>query len=450
MPMNVLTVCVDFKSVECYLAVAATLRLCEKCKPTLVVDWKPFPIRETEFGAVDFKTQKALVEGLKSKHFTRKNPYLLRLARYETRRARMQFRPPRCHTLDTVPALAGLLYLTNCKRQTSEQQVYIQACFAGVFGDNNDDISSVTTVQRIIARATRSNDLAAAFRVWWRASNGRELVHLVRKTYSERYNVFSVPSFILRTNSTGARSRTWPLEKYLGSFEEGGEFFTGRWSMDLIRRCLVHSGHLRASLTPRQPPSPPRQHVATPRLSVDCYLDMKSPYAYLAIAKLRQARADYAASKVKFDFLPFPLDIPSFLGSARVGPKDNIVRAHKDDKRSSKQWRAVKYAYADVRRRAALRVPPLTIFGTQKIWDSTLSGAALLWLRDHHPEHVDRWHDVAWPLFWKRKLNIEVIQHHLIALTSSQKHRYDLLLLVATHSAHHFIHITRTLAYWRK
>lgn len=44
-------------------------------------------------------------------------------------------------------------------------------------------------------------------------------------------------------------------------------------------------------------------------------------------------------------------------------------------KRSPAQWNAVRYAYMDCRRYATRRQPqPLTILGTEKIWDSSLAG----------------------------------------------------------------------------
>ena len=45
------------------------------------------------------------------------------------------------------------------------------------------------------------------------------------------------------------------------------------------------------------------------------YLDFKSPYAYLAIEPTRALERKLG---VQFDWRPFVLDIPSYLGSARL------------------------------------------------------------------------------------------------------------------------------------
>merc|ERR1711871_168991 len=107
------------------------------------------------------------------------------------------------------------------------------------------------------------------------------------------------------------------------------------------------------------------------------YVDVKSPYAYLALAPTASIEHDF---NIEINWLPFVLDIPSYLGSAEVGAKDNIVKTG-SDKRSPSQWRMVKYAYMDVRRYARLRRPELVIFGTRKVWDSRFWAATMLWCK---------------------------------------------------------------------
>ena len=51
------------------------------------------------------------------------------------------------------------------------------------------------------------------------------------------------------------------------------------------------------------------------RHTVTAYIDYKSPYAYLAKDLAYQLERDFG---VEVDWLPYVLDIPSFLGSARV------------------------------------------------------------------------------------------------------------------------------------
>ena len=70
---------------------------------------------------------------------------------------------------------------------------------------------------------------------------------------------------------------------------------------------------------------------------------------------------------VRIDCLPYRLDIPSFLGSARLDADGTVL----EEDRNAHQWRRVRYSYMDCRRQARKR--GLVIRGTQKIWDSTLA-----------------------------------------------------------------------------
>ena len=53
------------------------------------------------------------------------------------------------------------------------------------------------------------------------------------------------------------------------------------------------------------------------------YIDLKSPYAYLAIEPTRQMAAGLG---VAIDWRPFTLDIPSYLGSAKLGSDGRAAR----------------------------------------------------------------------------------------------------------------------------
>ena len=129
------------------------------------------------------------------------------------------------------------------------------------------------------------------------------------------------------------------------------------------------------------------------------YIDLKSPYAYLAIDPTRAMAAELG---VPIDWRPFTLDIPSYLGSARLA-KDGRKVERAD--RSATQWSGVKYAYMDARRYANLTGK--TVRGTIKIWDSSLAGIAFLWARRQGVDALDRLLDVAYPIFWRRELDIE-------------------------------------------
>ena len=91
---------------------------------------------------------------------------------------------------------------------------------------------------------------------------------------------------------------------------------------------------------------------------VTVYTDYKSPYAYLAKDLAYELEQDHA---VRLDWRPYILDIPSFLGSARVDAAGAVL----EQDRNAHQWRRVRYSYMDCRRQARKR--GLTIRGPQKI-----------------------------------------------------------------------------------
>jgi len=128
------------------------------------------------------------------------------------------------------------------------------------------------------------------------------------------------------------------------------------------------------------------------------YIDLKSPYAYLAIDP---TRAMAARLGVPIDWRPFTLDIPSYLGSAKLDKEGRVSRAE----RTPQQWSGVKYAYMDARRYANLTGK--TVRGTVKIWDSSLAGIAMLFAKEQGAEALDRFLDVVYPPFWRRELDIE-------------------------------------------
>ena len=128
------------------------------------------------------------------------------------------------------------------------------------------------------------------------------------------------------------------------------------------------------------------------------YVDFKSPYAYLSLEPTRDVERELG---VQFDWRPFVLDIPSYLGSARLDQSGGVA----EQQRSKEQWAAVKYSYYDCRRYANLY--GLTVRGTEKIWDSSLAATALLWAKQFGHETEQNVLDLIYRPFWKRELNIE-------------------------------------------
>jgi 2-hydroxychromene-2-carboxylate isomerase len=134
------------------------------------------------------------------------------------------------------------------------------------------------------------------------------------------------------------------------------------------------------------------------RRIVTVYSDYKSPYAYLAKDPAYELERDFA---VRIDWLPYTLDIPSFLGSARVDDEGRVI----EEERNAHQWRRVRYSYMDCRRQARKR--GLVIRGPQKIWDSSVASCGMLFAKRQSPGVLRRYHDAIFERFWKRELDIE-------------------------------------------
>ena len=106
---------------------------------------------------------------------------------------------------------------------------------------------------------------------------------------------------------------------------------------------------------------------------------------------------------IEVDWRPFVLDIPSYLGSAKLDHSGKVV----EQTRSPDQWSGVKYAYFDCRRYANLT--NLTVRGTVKIWDTNLAAIGMLWAKKDSDDVLDRYIDAIYEPFWKRELDIEDI-----------------------------------------
>lgn len=128
------------------------------------------------------------------------------------------------------------------------------------------------------------------------------------------------------------------------------------------------------------------------------YLDFKSPYAYLAWEPARQLARELG---IAVDWRPFVLDIPSYLGSARLDERGKVAA----QSRSAEQWSGVKYAYFDCRRYANLR--GLTVRGTVKIWNTDLAAVGMLWARGQGDAVLEAYVDAVYPPFWRRDLDVE-------------------------------------------
>ncbi len=126
------------------------------------------------------------------------------------------------------------------------------------------------------------------------------------------------------------------------------------------------------------------QGVSMAIRSIKIYSDYKSPYAYLAKDLAYDLERE---TGVALDWLPYTLDIPAYLGSAKVDNAGGVL----EESRNAHQWRRVKYSYMDCRREANLR--GLTIRGTQKIWDSRKSNIGLLYAKAQGADVLRGYHD---------------------------------------------------------
>lgn len=130
------------------------------------------------------------------------------------------------------------------------------------------------------------------------------------------------------------------------------------------------------------------------------YIDYKSPYAFVA-KDLTYALSDKLG--IEFDWRPVTLDIPSYLGSAKLNKSGKVESSN----RTKSQWSGVKYAYADARRYAKRQ--GYTLRGTEKIWDTRLIHIAMLWAKQQGHACLRDFTDRVYPPFWRRELDVEDI-----------------------------------------
>ena len=125
------------------------------------------------------------------------------------------------------------------------------------------------------------------------------------------------------------------------------------------------------------------------------YFDYKSPYAYLAQEETYRLVDELG---VDLEWLPYTLDIPSFLGRAELDERGRDVVGE----RGEHQWRHVRYAYMDCRREARRR--GLVIRGPLRIFDSAVAHAGFLFTR--RSGDFRAYHDLVFERFWRRELDV--------------------------------------------
>ena len=137
------------------------------------------------------------------------------------------------------------------------------------------------------------------------------------------------------------------------------------------------------------------------------FFDYKSPYAYLAQQDTFALQTNHG---LKVEWLPYTLNIPSYLGDASL----DVTGQDTIGTRNAHQWRRVKYSYMDCRREANRR--GLTIRGPKKIFDSKLAHMAFLFVSKH--TSFEYFHSTVFERFWRRDLDIEDLKQMAEIITA--------------------------------
>lgn len=120
--------------------------------------------------------------------------------------------------------------------------------------------------------------------------------------------------------------------------------------------------------------------------TIPLYVDLKSPYAFVAKAAAYQLAEDY---DIALRWLPYTLRIPEYLGSV--------------DGRNPHQWRRVRYSYMDARRFANKQ--GLVLKGPLKIFDTRPAHIGMLYAE--RQGRLRAYVDLAFDRFWKRDFDVE-------------------------------------------
>lgn len=122
---------------------------------------------------------------------------------------------------------------------------------------------------------------------------------------------------------------------------------------------------------------------------VRVYTDYKSPYAFVANARLFRLTETH---DVELEWLPYTLRIAEYLGSM--------------DDRTPHEWRRVRYSYMDARRYA--NEQGLILKGPKRIYDATLASAGMLFAQRHG--FFRAYHDTVFEMFWSHQFDLDVLE----------------------------------------
>ncbi|MBR0848628.1 DsbA family protein [Bradyrhizobium diazoefficiens] len=124
--------------------------------------------------------------------------------------------------------------------------------------------------------------------------------------------------------------------------------------------------------------------MSRPRVRV--YTDYKSPYAFVANARLFALEETHGVELV---WLPYTLRIAEFMGTVEA--------------RTPHFWRKVRYAYMDARRQA--NAQGLVMKGPRRIYDAFYASAGMLFAQAHG--FFRPYHDTVFRKFWSHELEVD-------------------------------------------
>jgi 2-hydroxychromene-2-carboxylate isomerase len=143
----------------------------------------------------------------------------------------------------------------------------------------------------------------------------------------------------------------------------------------------------------------------TSERTIDVFIDLRSPYSYLAIQPARDLEK---ASGIQLNWWPFITDFQSAYGG-------------EIEERSPRDVAKLKYLYMDCRRLA--KAQGLTIRATTKLWDATLASQAMLFAKSQH--RLWEFCDPLLAAFWRREFDLESPEQLAAALAATGLHADD-------------------------
>lgn len=132
---------------------------------------------------------------------------------------------------------------------------------------------------------------------------------------------------------------------------------------------------------------------------VDVFIDLRSPYSYLAIQPARELAQRRG---VTLDWWPFITDFQSAYGGEVA-------------ERSPRDVAKLKYLYMDCRRLAKRQ--GLTVRATTKLWDASLASQAMLFAKSKN--RLWAFCDPLLAAFWRREFDLESAAELAAALTQA-------------------------------